>query len=289
MPSRRIAEIGSLSESERRTLKGLYTSGPTAYGSVKSLTSASGLSKKKVLQFLHSNNAYTQYHIAYRKFPRLKVIAKSINEIWCMDLAQMDKLADNNDGINHLLVSVDVLSRFVRVQPMKNKSAPAAKEALMKMLQGGEQPKMIWIDDGTEFEGAFKTLCSNLSIKRYHTKTVMKAAYAERAIRSLKNLIYRYMEDSNSHRYITRLPALVKTMNTRHNRSIDMAPKDVTNRDVLRIIHMSSSAVEKPSFRIGDYVRGCAGKHYIQKRIQTPIFTRNLSNFKHCYSQPCHI
>ena len=47
MPSRRIAVTGSLSESERRTLRGLYTSGPTAYGSAKTLIDASGLSKKE--------------------------------------------------------------------------------------------------------------------------------------------------------------------------------------------------------------------------------------------------
>ena len=100
MPSRRIAEDGSLSETERRLLKGLYTSGPSAYGSVASLVKSSGLSRKKVLEFLHSSNAYTQYHIAYRKFPRLYVVAKSVNEIWCADLAQMDKLASHNDGVN---------------------------------------------------------------------------------------------------------------------------------------------------------------------------------------------
>ena len=183
MPSRRISEIGSLSEGERRLLNGLYTAGPTAYGSVKSLEDASGLSKKKVLEFLHANNAYTQYHIAYRSFPRIRVFAKAINDIWCMDLAQMDKLSGDNNSFQHLLISVDVLSRFIRVEPMKNKTAKTAKNALIKMLSNGDQPKKIWTDDGGEFKGAFKTFCSNMEIEIYHTKTVMMAAFAERAIR----------------------------------------------------------------------------------------------------------
>ena len=99
MRSRRIAETGSLSEGELRTLRGLYTKGAAAYGSVRALVDASQLSKKKVLQFLHSNNAYTQYHTAQRKFSRLKVLSKAIDDIWCMDLAQMDKLLDFNDGV----------------------------------------------------------------------------------------------------------------------------------------------------------------------------------------------
>jgi len=37
----------------------LYTSGPTAYGSIQNLHKASGLSITKVKQFLHNSNAYS--------------------------------------------------------------------------------------------------------------------------------------------------------------------------------------------------------------------------------------
>jgi hypothetical protein len=155
-------------------LQGLYRNGPSAYGSVQALVSASGLPKKKVLQFLHSNNAYTQHHIAYKKFPRLKVVATRINEIWGMDLAQMDKLASDNNNINYLLVAVDVLSRFVRVQPMKDKTAPSTKAAFLKMISPGQTPKRIWVDDGSEFKGSFKTFCGDMNIVLYSTKSTKK-------------------------------------------------------------------------------------------------------------------
>lgn len=276
MPSRRIAEIGSLSETERRLLRGLYSSGPSAYGSVSSLVLASGLSKKKVLQFLHGNNAYTQYHIANRTFPRLRVISTAINEIWCMDLAQMDKLSSDNDGVRHLLVCVDVLSRFIRVETMRNKAAITAKDALMKMIgKGSEMPKKIWVDEGTEFAGAFKVFCSSMGIVRYNTKTVIKAAYAERAIRSLKNIIYRYMEDLRTDRYIHKLQSFVKVMNSRENRSIGMAPKNVTNRDAIRIINSIPIGDYKPSFRVGDYVRAAIKDKPFRKGYK-PQFSREI-------------
>jgi hypothetical protein len=276
MPSRRISEIGSqLSKTERRLLKGLYTSGSAAYGSVKALVNSSGLSHHKVLQFLHSNNAYTQYHIAFKKFPRLYVVAKSINEIWCMDLAQMDKLASHNNGVNFLLVSVDILSRFIRVQPMKNKTAVTTKSAFMKMMSTGEQPKKIWVDEGKEFEGSFKSLCIDMGVILYHTQSKKKAAYAERAIRSLKNIIYRHMEESHTYKYITRLPSFVKTMNSRVNRSIEMAPKNVTNRDALRIINARTPNHYKPSFKVGDYVRAVLPDQVFRKGYK-PQFSREI-------------
>ena len=36
-----------------------------------------------------------------------------------MDVAYMDKIANHNNGVKYLLVAVDVLSRYLRVQPLK--------------------------------------------------------------------------------------------------------------------------------------------------------------------------
>lgn len=279
MPSRRIPEVGSLSETERRLLKGLYTSGPAAYGSVKNLAKASNLSKKKVREFLHSNNAYTQYHIAYRNFPRLYVVAKSVNEIWCMDLAMMDKLAPQNSNVKYLLVCVDILSRFVRVQPMKDKTALSTKNAFVRMIEKGDSPKKVWTDDGSEFKGVFKSLCTTLGIVAYHTYSTKKAAYAERAIRSLKNIMYRYLEENSSFKYLPKLQSFVKIMNTRENRSIKMAPANVTNRDALRIINSRVPEKYTASFRVGDYVRA-AKKDEVFRKGYKPQFTREIYQIK---------
>ena len=56
-------------------------------------------------------------------FHEFSCVSKYINEIWCLDLAFVDKLASQNNGIKYLLVAVDIFSRFVRVQTMKTKYA----------------------------------------------------------------------------------------------------------------------------------------------------------------------
>lgn len=274
MPSRRLPEVGALSHSDRRLLQGLYTSGPTAYGSIVSLVKSSGLSRGKVLEFLHGRKSYTKYHLATRKFPRLKAIAKYINEIWCMDLAYVDKLASENRNVKYLLVSVDVLSRFVRVQPLKDKYANTTKQAFIKMMSI-DKPKKVWVDQGTEFEGAFKKYCQDVDVHIYHTFSETKAAYAERAIRSLKNIIYRFLEEADSFKYIHKLESFVKTMNSRVNRSIKMAPKDVTNKDAIAIINSNLRKVSKPRFNVGDYVR-IAKKDIPFRKGYKPQFTDEI-------------
>ena len=107
---------------------------------------------------------HTRYKQSKNKFTRLKVISYRLNEIWSIDLADMQALADHNDNIRYLLVAVDTLSRFLRVEPIHFKTAVLVKGAFQRMLQngggGGEaasKPEKVWCDKGKEFQGVFKS------------------------------------------------------------------------------------------------------------------------------------
>ena len=143
----------------------------------------------------------------------------------------MDKLSDSNNGVKYLLVCVDVFSRFVRVQPMKSKYSTDAVVAFKKMLRKKSMPATVWVDQGTEFSGEFRKFCTDKNIKIFSTRSETKAAVAERAIKSLKNIIYCYMEE-NGDKYMRKMDSFLKTMNTRVNRSTGKAPKNVTKQRI---------------------------------------------------------
>ena len=237
-------------------MHGLYTSGPAAYGSIANLQKASGLSRKKVEYFLHGNETYTKFRSARKTFPRLKVFAKDVNEIWSADLAFVEKLARQNSNTKYLLLCIDVLSRFIRVQPMKNKYARTTKDAFQKILKN-VKPKKLWVDAGTEFGGEFRKFCENNGIHIYHTQSETKSCMAERAIRSLKAILYKYMSDRGTNKYLGQLQRLVNTLNSRVNRSIKMPPKDVRKQDVPYLIGLSLSEgkFKKPKLTPGMTVR----------------------------------
>ena len=69
------------------------------------------------------------------KFSRLKVIVKDNNEIWPLDLEYVDNLAKYNREVKYLLVAVDCLSRYLRVEPMNTKYATDAADAFKKIDQ----------------------------------------------------------------------------------------------------------------------------------------------------------
>ena len=123
MPKRKSEEAGSLSKSESQRLQRLYTQGGTAHGSVPNLVKASNLSVSKVRQFLYSKASYTKFTLATRKFKRMKAFAGFKNETWCMDLAYVDKLAKDNNGVMYLLVRQDLFDRSVDAKGMKSKDS----------------------------------------------------------------------------------------------------------------------------------------------------------------------
>ena len=144
-----------LSISERQKLQKLYTQGGDAYGSVRILVKASNLSVSKVTQFLHSKPSYTKFTPAIRKFKRMKAFARIKKEIWCMDLAYVDKLAQNKNGVKFFLVPQDLFERTLDAKGKKSKDSRETVRAFLSIITEKNRPKKIWVHKGTEFAREF--------------------------------------------------------------------------------------------------------------------------------------
>ena len=275
MPKVKKEEAGSLSKYERQKLQRLYTQGAAAYGTVRILAKASRLPVSKVRQFLHSKDSYTKLTLAARKFKRMTAFAKFRNDIWWMDLAYVDKLPKKNNGVKYLLVRQDLFDRTVNAKGMKTKDSQEIVKAFSSMITKRNRPKKIWVDKGTDFAGAFKKFCAAEGIQLYSTLSETKAAFAERTIRSLKNIRYHYMEDFG-YKYIHKLPQFFTTLSSRRNSSIDMRPNTVKNCDFMSILYNKPLRVfKKPTFKIGDRVRISKYDLFFRKGYQ-PQFTREV-------------
>ena len=249
---------GGLLTNEKKLLELKYTKGPAAYGSIKNLQKSTKLKPSKVKLFLEVKNAHTKHKKYRKRFPTLKVIAYDINEIWSLDLAYVDKLAKKNKDVKYLLVAVDCLSRYLRVEPLKSKYATTTADAFKKMIRN-KRPKKVWVDAGTEFKGSFSTLCQKNDIEVYKTFSEKKSAFAEKNIRSLKNLIYKYLEDKWTYSYFNQLQSFVQAINSRVKRVTILASNKVTKKDVPYLISLffndSAKLVRRPKFYVGDFVR----------------------------------
>ena len=275
MPKLKIEEAGSLSKYERQKLQRLYTQGAAAYGSVHNLAKASRLPVTTVRQFLHSKDSYTNFTLAARNFKRMRAYARFRNEIWCMDLAHVDKLAKKNNGLRYLLVRQDLFDRTVNNRGMKTRGSEETVKAVSSMITKKNRPNKIWVDKGNEFAGAFKKFSAAEGIQVYSTMSETKAAFAERTIRSLKNFLYRYMEDFG-YKYIHKLLQFITSLNSRRNSSIDMRPNTVKNCDFMSILYSKPlREFKKPTFKNGDRVR-ISKYNWPFRKGYKPQFTREV-------------
>ena len=118
-----------------------------------------------------------------------------------------------------------------------------------------KQPEKVRTDKGSEFKGEFKNLCEKKGIDLYTTENETKSAFAERNIRSLKNIIYKYLEEKWTWTYIKDLPQFVNTINSRVNRVTQLAPNKVFKKHEPFLISLAIDTKKyKPKYK-GDIVR----------------------------------
>ena len=64
----------------------------------------------------------------------MKAFARFKNEIWCMDLAYVDKLAKDDNGEKHILVRQELFDRTVDAKRMKTKDSKKTVRAFLTMI-----------------------------------------------------------------------------------------------------------------------------------------------------------
>jgi hypothetical protein len=139
-----------------------------------------------------------------------------------IDLVDVHKLAGDNDGYRNLVCCIDCFSKFLWVRPTKTKSGREVLAAIQNMIEAmGEPPKNIFCDRGTELKNQhLQAYLREKKINLIHPSSEAKAAIVERVNRSLQGLLYRYLTEKRTNRYVDALPSIVETYNRRPHRSI---------------------------------------------------------------------
>ena len=82
-----------------------------------------------------------------KKFNKRKVYSQFKDNIWGVDLADMQSLSRKNKGIKYLLCVIDLFSKYVFVVPLKHKKGISIVNAFDKIIkQSNRKPSKIWVD-----------------------------------------------------------------------------------------------------------------------------------------------
>ena len=146
-----------------------------------------GLKKEDVKKFLQTQYPYTRHRPARWKFPKRKVIATNINDVYQMDLVDMQKFAEFNDGVKYILTAIDCFSRYAFSIPLKSKKPKEIIEAMTTVFKEYGIPLKIFTDKGTEFlNKEVEAFLRDLNVLQWYSYNPDKAVMAERFNRTLK-------------------------------------------------------------------------------------------------------
>ena len=191
----------------------------------------------------------------FRKFEERKVYSTFKDNIWGVDLADMQLSSKYNKGIRFLLCVLDIFSKYACVVPLKDKKGITIVKAFQSILkQSNKKPNKIWVYKGSEFYNAyFKKWLRDNDIVIYSTHNEGKSVVAEKFIRTLKSKIYKYMTSISKNVYIDKLDDIVDEYNNTYHTTIKMKPIDVKDNTY---INASKEINNKdPKFKVGDRVK----------------------------------
>ena len=194
---------------------------------------ASNLLVSNVRQLSQSKPTYTIFNVATGKFTSKKAFDRLRNDFWCMNLAYVDKLANDINGVKYLLVRQDMFARTVDAKIMKTKNSKEMVRAFLTKINKKIQPKRLG-RRGRRSSGEFKKLRKAEGIQIDSTMSETKAAFAEGTKGSLKNNSYRYLE-VYVYKYSPKLTQFVTTQSSRRRCSIDLIL--ITRKKIRLFVH----------------------------------------------------
>ena len=167
-------------------------------------STGSGRHSSSALLIVNNNDTTQNLQLAkelhksiIKKLKKRKVYSGFKDNIWDADLANMQLISKFNKGFRFLLCLIDIFSKYAWVVPLKDKKGISIVNAFKKILKESDRrSNKIWVDKGSEFyNNSFKKWLKDNDIEMYSIHNEGKSVVTERFIRTLKNKIYKYMND----------------------------------------------------------------------------------------------
>ena len=143
-----------------------------------------------------------------RNFKRRKVYSSFRDNIWGVDLADMQSLSKYNKRIKYLFCAIDLFSKYAWVVPLKDKRRIFIVNAFQKKISK-RQPNKIWVDQGGDFYIKLLRFLKLNNIEMYSAYNEGKSVVTERFIRTLKNKIFKHMTGVSKNVYFEVLTILL--------------------------------------------------------------------------------
>ena len=182
------------------------------------------ISIKDVKNFLKTQESHTLHGVVPKKYLKRRVSVRGPGHLLSSDLADMTNEArKSNSMFRYLIFIIDCFSRKLSVIPIKDKRGSTVASELDKYLSSSQYSyKLLWTDQGAEYMNSHtKKVCEKHGVKLYHVyNRRFKACYSERAIRTVKQKLFKILTHFNTNDFISYLDDVVSAYNDSPHRGL---------------------------------------------------------------------
>lgn len=255
------------------------------------------LKNSDIKKILGSIENYT-LHREYKNLPRNPSYSHFKRYQIQIDLIDIQQYSKWNSGVKYLLAAIDTFTRKAWLKPCKDKNMVTVLQAFKEVIGECDKPPMTLVaDKGTEVKNKiFIDFCKKKNINFFHNHTSIHASYVERFNRTIQNLIYRYMAEFETKKYIDKLDDILYSYNNRRHRMIDMTPEEAESEEnhaqvaVNMSKYYASFSKKKPKYGKNQLVRIALQKTVFHRgyKEQSNFEVFNIYKIKHTMPKPLY-
>jgi hypothetical protein len=267
-------------EEKDKIIEKIYTD-PSGFGSIENTLKEvrkidKSITRKDVQQWIENNTHRKSNLRGYNSY-----VSPGPRHEYQIDLFFMSDLKNEEyHDYKMAMCTIDSFTKFLAVIPLKSKSESDFLAGLMESFKNLGKPKVIYADQ----EAAWTSKYVQQYLKEENILLIMTLSHApivERAIRTIKDMIYKRLEHNNNQPWYGQLLQQVIFIYNygREHRTINMSPNDARkpqNEDKVRR-NLNKNSINKreyPDVIVGDTVRIYQKKDKLDKQ-QKSLWSKN--------------
>jgi hypothetical protein len=240
-----------------------------------------GITRTDVNQYL-STKGYFQMSQSITKRINKPIIARFPNQMWGIDLIDLNDYKSSNSNWRYIMTVVDIFSRKVFLNKLKLKEAINTATAFEEIINRLDvKPTYLLSDNGTEWLGEFSQMCEDNEIKQNFTRSYSPEAngVVERMNKEIRKIMKAFFIRNNNQVWYNILNKIEDNKNHAFNSTVKNTPNEIWTPDkeevrnlpevftrnnpklkaklslVKKAIEKIKKFKEEDNFKVGDIVR----------------------------------
>lgn len=191
------------------------------------------ITREDVTAFLSTRGFYQMSQSITKRINK-PIISKYPNQLWGIDLIDMNDYIKSNYGWRYIMTVVDIFSRKVFLNKMKVKEAIKTRDTFDEIMnKSNVSPKYLLSDNGNEWLGEFQQYCKDKNIKQIFTRSYSPEAngVVERMNKEIRKIIKAFFIRNNNKAWYNILDKVEDNKNNTFNSTVKHTPKEIWTPD----------------------------------------------------------